>query len=214
MFSKKQMRINTANYLWRNLYTNDSYTEIPKKEKKISFVDSEMKTNVQTDCKCNIYESYYCDLHDGSDPRNKKFFNLIKNYFANPNMFDEGALIKFLEENIDLVVFCLEQVKDALNRLERRKKELFDSELYECYVKKCVPRVASMEDFDPKWDNVYLDLAAAKKQKQFTKVSLIKGGSRGLDGSFEYSHIPYIKRLHNLLENAHEAMFLEFILIC
>lgn len=207
MSSDKQKRIIGVNSIW-----NDMYKEIPeKKERKISFVDSEMKTNTQTHCKCNIDRTYYCDLHDGSDYRNKKFFNLVKMYFTQYRMVDERVLIKYLEENMELVVFCIEQTTEALNRLERRKKELFEAELYECYVKKCVPRVVNMEDFDPKWDNIHLDLAAARKNKQSIKVSLIKEGSRGLDGSLEYNHIPYIKKLHNLLENAHEAMFLDFI---
>lgn len=208
--SPKKMKVIKANSDWYDLYE-----KIPeKKEKKISFVESEMKVNSQTECKCNFDGFLNCDLHDGSDFRNKKFYKLVQNYFANIKLFDENALIKYLEGNIELVAFCIEQVKEALNRLERRKKELFETELYECYIKKCMPRVVSMEDFDPKWDNIYLDLAASKKQTKHTKVSLVKGGSRGLDGSLEYDHIPYIKRLHNLLENAHEAMFLEFILVC
>ena len=90
---------------------------------------------------------------------------------------------------------------------------MFGMELYEFYVKKFIPRVVVLEDFDPKWDNIYLNLAATKKQSKNTKVSLVKGGSRGIDYSFDYNHIPYIKKLHSLLENAHEAMFLEFVLV-
>ena len=208
LFSVRKMRVIEANSLWNSLYT---VTE--KKEKKISFVDCEMKANIQTECKCTIDGFLTCDLHDGSDPRNKKFYKLIMNYFAQFRFFNESTLSKYLEGNMELTAFCLEQTKDAINRLERRKKDLFELDIYEFYLKKCLPRVAKMEDFDPKWDNIHLDLAAAKKQKKSTKVSLIKSGSRGLDGSLEYDHIPYIKKLENLLENVHEAIFLEFILV-
>ena len=211
LFSSK-IKVIKANHLW-NLMYKDVLEKKEKKEKKISFVNSDMKINIQTYCKCNIKEFSTCDLHDGSDPRKKKFYKMVENYFAQMKLFDEPTLIKYLDGNIELVVFCLEQTKEVVKRLERRKKELFESDIYEFYLKKCLPRLPIMEDFDPKWDNINLNLAAAKKQMKYSKVSLIKGGSRGLDGSLDYNHIPYIKNLQNLLENVYEAMFLEFILI-
>lgn len=209
VLSDKKMRVIKANLNW-----NDLYEELPikKKEKKISFVESQMKVNIQTQCTCNLENFFNCELHDGSDPRNKKFHKLIENYFAHMRFFNESTLIKYLDENIELVVFCIKQIKNVMERLEIRKKEIFESELYECYVKKFISRVFVIDDFDPKWDNIKLDLEAAKKQMKNTKVSVIKNGSRGLNASLEYNHIPYIKRLHNLLENVHESMFLEFIL--
>lgn len=204
----RKMRIIKVNSLWKILYT-----DLPKKkEKKISFVDFQMKSNVQTECKCNVDGFFSCELHDGSDPRKHKFFNLIKHYLARMELFNENIIIKYLND-INIVVFCLEQTREFFNRIERRKKELFEIELYECYLKKCTPRVVNMDDFDPKWDNIYLNLAAAKKQMIEIKVSLIKGGSRGLDGSLNYNHIPYIEKLHKLLENAYETMFLDFLLV-
>jgi hypothetical protein len=211
--NKPGKNILAVNSIWRELYGG---VELREKERKISFVDNEMKLVMQTECKCNSKEFLTCDLHDGSDPRNYRFFELIKNYFSNIRMFNEKVLIKQLYGNMDLVAFCLNETKDAIKRLEKRKQELFESDLYEFYVKKClknVPRVALIEDFDPKWDSIYLDLAAAKKQRKCTKISLIKGGARGIDVSFEYDHIPYIKKLHNLLENAYETLFLDFIIV-
>ena len=210
----KTKNIQAINSMWNSRYEG---VDRDLKERRVKFSDDEMKANSQCDCTCNTPSaSLTCLLHDGSDVKNRLFYDLVVAYFSNYRTFSEKDVITQSRGDIDTVAFCLEGAKDALKRLEIRKQEMFESDLYDFYLKKTmqsVPRVALMDDYDPKWESLHWDVAAQRKQSKLPKVSLVKRGAGGVDGSLEYHHIPFIKNLEKLLENAHESMFLDFIIV-
>lgn len=210
----KTKNIQAINSMWNSHYEG---VDRVLKNRRVKFSDDEMKANAQCECICNTpSESLTCLLHDGSNAKNRLFYDLVVAYFSNYRTFSEKDVITQSKGDINNVVLYLEGAKDSLKRLEIRKQEIFESDLYDFYLKKTmqsVPRVALMDDYDPTWDSLHWNLAAQRKQSKLPKVSLIKGGAGGIDGSLEYHHIPFIKNLEKLLENAHESMFLEFIII-
>ena len=155
-----------------------------KSPKKVSFVESEMKSNSNDKCKCKSDSWLMCQLHDNSNPKNAIFYEIVQKYFAKFQIYSKKDLLEQLEKNVkkventkntkntqinDLLSFCLKATKESIERLERRKKELnkelFEDKLYDCYIKKrekTVPRVAFSDDFDPKWENFYIFLYLSK----------------------------------------------------
>ena len=220
--------IQVVNSVWNSRYKEDKEEKEEKEEKedlkmrRVTFLDDEMKANAQCECTCNTpSESLTCLLHDGSNPRKRVFYDMIVAYFSKYTTFCEKDVITQAGD-IDTIALCIEEAKDILKRLEKRKRDIFESDLYDFYIKKSlkkrlnkslesVPRVALMDDYDSKWDSLYWNMASKKKQIKCTKVSLVKGGARGVDATLEYNNIPFVKKLEKLLENAHESMFLDFI---
>jgi hypothetical protein len=206
------------NVMWKY-----DYGGVEKKErsKRVSF--SVEKNNTSDVCKCDNVESLTCNLHDGCSEIKHKYFKLISKYFANHLFFKERDIISHLNGNYDHIAYCLESAAENIERLKKRKKEMFKDELAECLSKQqdaAIPRVVMMDDYDPewnkflsKWDNSLYDYASAKKQQKHVKVSLIKGGARELDGSLLYNNIHKMERLIGLLENAQEIIFMDFIMV-
>ncbi len=125
--------------------------------KKVSFVESEMKSNSNDKCKCKSESWLMCQLHDNSNPKNAIFYEIVQKYFAKFQTYSEKDLLEQLEKNVkkvenvknvkkvententkntkntqinDLLSFCLKATKESIERLERRKKEL-NKELFE-----------------------------------------------------------------------------------
>jgi hypothetical protein len=219
--SRKNM--SSVNSMW-----NIMYSDVDKKEreKRVSF-ESE-KTNTSDICRCNSLETLSCQLHDGCSELKSIYFKLINKYFANYLSFNEKDIINQLGGKYDSISYCLYSTVENITRLKKRKLEMFKEELDKCLVKRLkqeekdseIPRVVMMEDYDPdwniflaKWDRGVWDLASAKKQQKFIKISLIKGGARELDGSLMYNNLHFMEKLVGLLENAQELVFMDFLLV-
>ncbi len=210
--------IPVVNAMWNSVYGG-----VEKKERSKCVSFSVEKNNTTDVCKCNIAESLTCNLHDGCSEMKHKYFKLISKYFANHIFFKETDIISHLNGNYDHIAYCLESAAENIERLKKRKKEMFKEELAECLSKQqdaAIPRVTMMDDYDPEWnkflsnwDNSLYDYASAKKQQKHVKVSLVKGGARGLDGSLSYNNIHFMEILVRLLENAQEIIFMDFIMV-
>lgn len=199
------------NNKWKRFY--DEYDN--GRVRKISFIDE--KINRIDVCSCDKKNSLSCAVHDGSNERNTQFFNLIKIYFAKLACFNENDVLNIgcfnendMMYNYDLISSFLQTTRDIITRLELRRRKIFEECLISC-LKKRFNSVHMSEDFDPqfiaRWDNSYLDMIAAKKQFQKIKISLIRGGSRDLNGTLEYGNIHVIKKLIRILENSQEQVF-------
>ncbi len=209
----------TINAIWNSLYRD---VDVEKKERKKCVSFTSEKVNTEDVCNCNTLEALSCNLHDGSREINHKYFKLIQKYFANHLFFKEKEIIAHLDGKYDIISACLKSTIENIERLKKRKREIFEEDLGIYLLKPLqnTPRVVMMEDYDPdwdkflaKWDNSLWDAASARKQQKFIKTSLIKGGARDLDGSLVYNNLQYMEKLVGLLENSQEIVFMDFLMV-
>ncbi len=101
----KTKNIQAINSMWNSRYEG---VDRDLKERRVKFSDDEMKANSQCDCTCNTPSaSLTCLLHDGSDVKNRLFYDLVVAYFSNYRTFSEKDVITQSRGDIDTVAFLV-----------------------------------------------------------------------------------------------------------